>query len=199
MLPYDEFLQAAQDTRYNVELLQYRFSASFEQVCHRLTTLRNPQSSGIPMHLVRVDVAGNISKRFSASGLRIPRYGSACPRWIMHHAFLTPGVICPQLTQMPDGQRYFSIARTTSKPALTYGHPGRHYAISIGCEITFADQMVYSSGLNLDRQELAIPVGVACQLCDRTNCPQRAAPPPPKTNASPPERVRNISPGVGDT
>jgi predicted transcriptional regulator/transcriptional regulator with XRE-family HTH domain len=198
MLPYDEFLQAAQDTRYNVELLQYRFSASFEQVCHRLTTLRNPQSSGIPMHLIRVDVAGNISKRFSASGLRIPRYGSACPRWIMHHAFLTPGVICPQLTQMPDGQRYFSIARTTSKPALTYGHPGRHYAISIGCEITFADQMVYSAGLNLDRQELAIPVGVACQLCDRTNCPQRAAPPPPKTNASPPERIRNISPGVGD-
>ena len=198
MLPYDEFLQAAQDTRYNVELLQHRFSASFEQVCHRLTTLRNPQSSGIPMHLVRVDVAGNISKRFSASGLRVPRYGSACPRWIMHHAFLTPGVICPQLTQMPDGQRYFSIARTTSKPALTYGHPGRHYAISIGCEITFADQMVYSAGLNLDRQELAIPVGVACQLCDRTNCPQRAAPPPPKTNASPPERIRNISPGVGD-
>lgn len=198
MLPYAEFLQAVKHTRYNVELLQQRFSASFEQVCHRLTTLRNPQSYGIPLHLIRVDVAGNISKRFSASGMRIPRYGSACPRWIIHHAFLTPGVICPQVTEMPDGRRYFSIARTSSKPALAYGHPGRHYAILIGCEVSFANQMVYSDGLNFDSRQLAVPVGIACQLCDRQNCPQRAAPPPPKTVSPPLEQGRNISPGIGD-
>ena len=198
MLPYDEFFKAAQDTRYNVELLQQRFSASFEQVCHRLTTLRSPQAAGIPLHLIRTDIAGNISKRFSASGLRIPRYGSACPRWIMHHAFLTPGVISSQVTQMPDGNRYFSIARTTSKPALAYGHPSSHYSISIGCEITFADQMVYSDGLNLESPQLAVPVGIACQLCDRSHCPQRAAPPPPTAVSLPSERGRNISPGIGD-
>lgn len=198
LLPYDEFLKAAHETRYNIELLQQRFSASFEQVCHRLTTLRKPDASGIPLHLIRVDVAGNISKRFSASGMRIPRYGSACPRWIMHHAFLTPGVICSQVTQMQDGTRYFSIARTTSKPSLSYGHPSSHHSISIGCEISFADQMVYSDGLNLDSQQLAVPVGIACQLCDRPNCAQRAAPPPPKTAALPLSRGRNISPGIGD-
>ncbi|MBL6931476.1 MAG: DUF2083 domain-containing protein [Rhodospirillales bacterium] len=198
LLPYDEFLKAATDTRYNIELLQRRFSASFEQVCHRLTTLRKPNASGIPLHLIRVDLAGNISKRFSASGMRIPRYGSACPRWIIHHAFLTPGVICSQVTLMPDGNRYFSIARTSSKPSLAYGHPGRHYSIGIGCQITFADQMVYSDGLHVDSPQLAVPVGIACQLCDRANCRQRAAPPPPKSIIPPVERGRNISPGIGD-
>lgn len=199
LLPYGEFLQAATESRYNIELLEQRFSASFEQICHRLTTLRDPKASGIPLHLIRVDVAGNISKRFSASGLRIPRYGSACPRWIMHHALLTPGVICSQVTQMPDGGRFFSIARTSSKPSLIYGHPGNHYSICIGCELSFADQMIYSDGLNLGSGQLAVPVGVACQLCDRRNCPQRAAPPPPKSNILPHGHGRNISPGIGET
>ncbi len=198
MLPYNEFLKAATDTRYNIELLQQRFSASFEQVCHRLTTLKKPEAMGIPLHLIRVDVAGNISKRFSASGMRIPKYGSACPRWIMHHAFLTPGVICSQVTQMPDGNRYFSIAKTTSKQNMVYGHPGSHYSICIGCDISFADQMVYSDGLNLESARLPVPVGIACQLCDRTDCPQRAAPPPPKSTTTILERRRNISPGIGD-
>lgn len=198
MLPYDSFLKAAIDARYNIDLLKHRFSASFEQVCHRLTTLRNPDAAGIPLHLLRVDVAGNISKRFSASGMHIPRYGSACPRWIIHHAFLTPGVITSQVTQMPDGNRYFSIARTSSKPTLTFGHPNSHYSISIGCEMTFAEQMVYSDGLDLESPQLAVPVGIACQLCDRQHCPQRAAPPPHKTTPPAPVHGRNISPGIGD-
>ncbi|NQW01254.1 MAG: DUF2083 domain-containing protein [Rhodospirillales bacterium] len=198
LLPYSEFLAAATDCRYNIELLQQRFSASFEQICHRLTTLRSPSAAGIPLHLIRVDLAGNISKRFSASGLRIPRYGSACPRWIMHQALLTPGVIRSQISQMPDGSQYFSIARTSTKPSLAYGHPGTAYSICIGCEISFAGQMTYSDGLNLDAPQLAVPVGVACQLCDRRNCPQRAAPPPPKSGTFPLNRGRNISPGIGE-
>lgn len=198
VLPYDDILQAARDTRYNIDILLQRFLVSFEQVCHRLTTLHRPKASGIPLHLMRVDVAGNISKRFSASGLRIPRYGSACPRWIIHHAFLTPGMICTQVTQMPDDSRYFTIARTTSKPSQKYGQPGRHYAIGLGCEISQAEQMVYADGLKLDAPGLAVPVGIACQLCDRPNCPQRAAPPPPKTMHSSKDRGKNISPGIGD-
>lgn len=198
LLPYDEFLKAATDSRYHIELLQHRFSAGFEQVCHRLTTLRRPDAAGIPLHFIRVDVAGNISKRFSASGLRIPRYGSACPRWIMHHAFLTPGVIRSQVTQMPDGDRYFSIAKAFSKQNLTYGHPNRHYSITIGCDISFAGQMIYSDGLDLESRKLAVPAGIACQLCDRLDCAERAAPPQPRLTPPPPGRGRNISPGIGD-
>ncbi|MCW9035557.1 MAG: short-chain fatty acyl-CoA regulator family protein [Rhodospirillales bacterium] len=197
LLPYEAFYEAAQSSRYDIELLQHRFSASFEQVCHRMTTLRRPDASGIPFHLIRVDIAGNISKRYSASGMRIPRYGSACPRWVMHNAFLTPGIIRTQVCQMPDSSRYFSLARTVIKPSFGFNHPKGHYVISIGCEISDANQLVYADGLDLDSETAAVPVGVACRLCDRQNCAQRAAPPPPQAVVGTATRGRNITPGIG--
>jgi len=198
LMPYDDMLSAAEDTRYDIDQLRQRFATSVEQTCHRLTTLRNPNASGIPLHIIRVDVAGNISKRFSASGLRIPKYGSACPRWAVHHAFMTPGLIRTQLDRMPDGARYFNVARTVSKPTLGYGMPQSHYAVSIGCEVSDARRMVYSDRIDIDHADTAIPVGVACRLCERLNCTQRAAPPPPQATAAPVGRGRNISPGIGD-
>jgi len=200
LMPYREILSIAEATRYDIDQLRQHYATSFEQVCHRLTTLRNPNASGIPLHLIRVDVAGNISKRFSASGLRIPKYGSACPRWAVHHAFMTPGMIRRQLDRMPDGTRYFNIARTVSKPALGYGMPQSHYAVSIGCEVSDARRMVYSDGIDIDHADTAVPVGVACRLCERLDCAQRAAPPPPQAAAVPQSgRGRNISPGIGYT
>ena len=198
LMPYDDMLTAAQATRYDIAQLRQHFAASAEQVCHRLTTLRNPNASGIPLHMIRVDVAGNISKRFSASGLRIPKYGSACPRWAVHHAFMTPGQVRTQLDRMPDGTRYFNVARIVSKPALAYGQPQSHYAVSIGCEVSDARRMVYSDGIDIDNAKTAVPVGVACRLCERLDCAQRAAPPPPQAAAAPQMRGRNISPGIGD-
>ena len=115
LMPYDVFLAAAQKERYDIELLGHRFRASFEQTCHRLTTLRKPNADGIPFHMLRVDVAGNMSKRFSASGLKVPRFFGACPRWNVFAAFLTPGVIHTQVSQMPDGQTFFGVARTVRK------------------------------------------------------------------------------------
>ncbi|MBL4614462.1 MAG: DUF2083 domain-containing protein [Magnetovibrio sp.] len=199
LMPYDEMLKAAEDTRYDIDQLRQHFSTSYEQVCHRLTTLRNPNASGIPLHLIRVDVAGNISKRFSASGLRIPKYGSACPRWAVHLAFMTPGLIRTQLDRMPDGTRYFNVARTVSKVGLGYGQPQGHYAVSIGCEVSDARRMVYSNGIDIDHADTAVPVGVACRLCERLDCGQRAAPPPPQAAAAPTGRGRNISPGIGES
>jgi len=199
LMPYTDMLSAAEETRYDIGQLRQHFSATFEQVCHRLTTLRNPSASGIPLHLIRVDVAGNISKRFSASGLRIPKYGSACPRWVVHHAFMTPGRICTQMDRMSDGSRYFNVARTVSKPVLNYRQPQSHYAVSIGCEINDARRMIYSDGLDLDHAKTPVLVGVACRLCDRLDCAQRAAPPPPQAIASQTRRGRNISPGIGES
>tara|TARA_R100000005_G_C5001157_1_gene208171 strand:- start:1535 stop:3151 length:1617 start_codon:yes stop_codon:yes gene_type:complete len=197
LLPYDLFYRAAEDHRYDIELLQQQFDASFEQICHRLTTLMRPGRSGVPFHLIRSDLAGNISKRFSASGLHIPRYGNSCPRWVLHSAFLTPGLLCPQISEMPDGSRYFSIARTVTKPSLGYGQPKRHYAISIGCDIAEAHRLIYAEGLNLSSPKTVMPVGITCRLCERENCAHRAAPPPSQIR-QPPAQRRNISPGIGD-
>jgi hypothetical protein len=116
-MPYEAFLESAKALRYDIELLQHHFGTSFEQVCHRLTTLQRPGRKGVPFHMLRVDIAGNVSKRFSLSGLRIPRYGGACPRWNVYAAFLSPGVINAQISVMPDKENYFCIARTVHTSA----------------------------------------------------------------------------------
>lgn len=176
LMPYDGFFEAAEALRYDIELLGHRFRSSFEQVCHRLTTLRRPRKEGVPMHLLRVDIAGNVSKRFSASGFRFARFGGSCPRWNEHAAFLTPGMIRTQISQMPDGRYFFCVARVlrTSRG----GFKGSHalYAMGIGCELQFASKMVYSDGVDLDELELAVPIGTSCRSCPRHDCDQRAFP-----------------------
>ncbi len=177
LLPYAPFLAAATDLRYDIELLEHRFGASFEQVCHRLTTLQRPGAKGVPFHLVRVDLAGNVSKRFSASGMRIARFGGGCPLWAAHTAFLTPGKIRTQVSQMPDGAAFFCVARTVTK-----GGGGHHvlpstYAIELGCEVGLARELVYADGISLEYEGATVPVGVGCRVCERVACRQRAFPP----------------------
>src|SRR5215468_559424 len=153
LMPYESFLRAAQDERYDIELLGHRFRSSFEQTCHRLTTLRRPGAEGIPFHMLRVDIAGNMSKRFSASGLRIPRFSGACPKWNVFGAFLTPGMIHTQLSQMPDGQILFGVARTVQKESGGFKGPKAQYAISMGCDVSHASKMVYTDGLDLESRD----------------------------------------------
>ena len=177
MMPYDRFLTAARDTRHDVEILQHRFRASFEQVCHRLTTLSRPGQSGVPFHFVRIDIAGNISKRYSGSGIRVARYSGACPRWNVHTAFLTPDQICTQLSEMPDGSTYFCIAKTVRKGGGGYLAPQSHLAVGLGCSIEHAQELVYADGIDLENRGAAVPIGVSCRTCERMDCRQRAFPP----------------------
>lgn len=174
LMPYGVFLEAARNLRYDIELLTNRFGASFEQVCHRLTSLNRQGERGLPLHMLRVDIAGNISKRFSLSGLPIPRHSGACSRWNVYSAFLNPGVIQAQVSALPDGTSFFCIARTVRKGGIGYGAPQSFYSIGIGCEIQHAHEMVYSDGIDLDRPN---PIGVSCRICDRLDCAQRANPP----------------------
>ena len=176
LMPYRPFLDAARRERYDIELLGHRFRTSFEQVCHRLTTLRRRGDEGVPFHLVRVDVAGNISKRFSASGLRFARFSGACPRWNVFTAFTTPGMIRTQLSQMPDGTPYFWVARTVRKNANSFKAPLSVFAVGMGCEVAYAGELVYSDGVNLSDRAAIVPVGVTCRLCERLDCEQRAFP-----------------------
>ena len=176
ILPYETFITAARELRYDLERLQQRFGASFEQVCHRLTTLQRPGDRGIPFHFVRIDPAGNVSKRFGGSGLRIARYGGVCPRWNLHAAGAAPGRTLRQVAEMPGGSRFFCLARSIIKPGGGYGEPETRYAIGIGCDLSYAEELVYSEGLNWDAPETVVPVGINCRLCERNDCRQRAMP-----------------------
>jgi predicted transcriptional regulator/transcriptional regulator with XRE-family HTH domain len=176
LMPYDDFFRLAEETRYDIELLQHHYTASWEQVCHRLTSLRKPGAVGVPFHFVRVDIAGNISKRFSGTGIRFARFSGSCPRWDVHAAFLTPGRIRTQLSKMPDGTAYFCVARTIRK---SYGFSSGDalMAVGIGCPVRDARKTVYADGYDLDNLDAAVPIGVTCRLCERTDCEQRAFPP----------------------
>ena len=177
LMPYDRFFDAVRAVRYDIEILQHRFEASFEQVCHRLTTLQQAGAKGVPFFLIRVDNAGNVSKRFSASGLQFARFGGACPRWNVHDAFRTPGLIHTQLARMPDGTTYFSIARTVTKSGGGWRSPPQQFAIALGCDIAHAGNLVYADGVDFDNLDAATPIGVNCRLCPRLDCSQRAFPP----------------------
>lgn len=177
MMPYDRFLEAAVDARYDLEILKHRFSASFEQVAHRLTTLNRPGNSGVPFHFVRIDIAGNVSKKFSGSGIPFSRYGGACPRWNIHAAFATPNSIRVQFSRMPDGNAYLCIARGIQKGGGGHRTPQTQLAIGLGCHVEHAQELVYSDGIDLSNLDAAVPIGISCRICERMDCLQRAFPP----------------------
>ena len=177
LMPYGRFHRAAQECRHDLEILSNRFGASIEQVAHRLSTLQRPGAKGVPFFFVRVDRAGTITKRHSATRLQFARFGGACPLWNVHRAFETPGRFLRQLAETPDGVRYISLARDISKPAGRFGAPVRRYAIALGCEVGHADQLVYADGLDLGRDNAFEPIGISCRICERKGCHQRAVPP----------------------
>ena len=177
LMPYGPFLESARSLRYDIELLERRFGVSFEQVCHRLTTLRRPGFEGVPFHFIRVDIAGNISKHFSASGIRFARFSGLCPRWNVHSAFMTPGMLRTQISRMPDGTAYLCVARTVRQSVGGFGAAHPLHAISLGCEVQHAPHLVYGDGLDVHNPNAAVPIGITCRLCERTDCEQRAFPP----------------------
>ncbi len=176
VMPYASFHKAAREERYDIDVIGRRFRVGFEQVCHRLTTLRRPGAEGIPFHMIRIDVAGNISKRFSGSGIRFARFSGACPRWNIFSAFLTPGMIRIQLSRMPDGVAYFCLARTIQKDSGGYHAQQPVQAIGLGCVMEHARELVYSDGIDLSNPSAFVPVGVTCRVCDRVDCDQRVLP-----------------------
>ncbi|WP_344576319.1 short-chain fatty acyl-CoA regulator family protein [Streptomyces lunalinharesii] len=177
VLPYTDFHATAEHVRYDIERLTDRYGLGYETVCHRLSTLQRPRLRGVPFSFVRVDRAGNLSKRQSATGFHFSRAGGTCPLWNVYEAFTAPGRIHVQIAEMPDGQRYLWTARALTRHRGGWGEPGKTFAIGLGCEIRHAHRLVYSDGLDLDNAATATPIGMGCRVCERLNCPQRAAPP----------------------
>lgn len=177
LMPYARFLAAAQEDRHDLELLSNRFGASIEQIAHRLSTLQRPGAKGIPFFFVRVDQAGTITKRHSATRLQFARFGGACPLWNVHRAFETPGHFLRQLAETPDGVRYISLACDVSKSGGSFGAPVRRYAIALGCETRHAQALVYADNLDINNASAYEPIGISCRICERQNCHQRSVPP----------------------
>ncbi len=188
LLPYRAFLEAAQETRHDLERLADRFGASIEQIAHRLSTLQRPGAKGIPFFFVRVDQAGTITKRHSATRLQFARFGGACPLWNVHQAFETPTKFLRQLAETPDGVRYLCLARDVSKPGGSFTAPVRRYAICLGCEVSHARGVVYADDMELTNPRAYQPIGISCRICERKECHQRSVPPLERRLAVDPDR-----------
>ena len=174
LMPYTAFRDAARTVRHDVDRLRHDFGVSFEQACHRLSTLQRPGAMGIPMFFLRVDMAGNITKRHSATRLQFARFGGACPLWNVHEAVAIPDRILAQRVAMPDGTRYISMAKGLVKPSSSYARLPRRYAVALGCEEEHFADFIYADAVGgLE----ATPIGVSCRICPRTDCDQRAFPP----------------------
>ncbi|MBV9841511.1 MAG: DUF2083 domain-containing protein [Sphingomonadaceae bacterium] len=177
LMPYAAFREEARRTRHDIDRLRLRFGVSFEQACHRLSTLQRPGERGTPFFFCRVDMAGNITKRHSATRLQFARFGGACPLWIMHEAVAIPDRILVQLAEMPDGVRYVVMAKGLVKESASYARSPRRYAVALGCETEQARDFVYADQLDLKGAQTATPIGISCRLCVRADCDQRAFPP----------------------
>jgi predicted transcriptional regulator len=177
LMPYARFRSEARLVRHDIDRLAQRFGTSFEQTCHRLSTLQRDGAKGVPFFFCRVDMAGNITKRHSATRLQFARFGGACPLWIVHEAVAIPDRILVQLAETPDGVRYVSMAKGLVKPSGSYTRPPRRYAVALGCEAEHASEFVYADGLDLASEAAATRIGVSCRLCPRPDCDQRAFPP----------------------
>lgn len=176
ILPYRAFLAAAEATRYDIDLIARRFGVGFETTCHRLSTLQRPEARGVPFFFIRVDRAGNISKRQSATDFHFSRIGGSCPLWNIYEAFARPGEFIRQVAQMPDGRNYLWIARQVQSGQGGFGAPIKTFAVALGCDLTHAERLVYAKGLDMKNPEIATKIGPGCKVCERANCPQRAFP-----------------------
>jgi predicted transcriptional regulator/transcriptional regulator with XRE-family HTH domain len=175
LMPYGDFLSAAAANRYDADAIAARFGVSYEQACHRLSTLQRNGARGVPFFFLRVDPAGNVSKRFSAAGFPFMRFGGTCPRWIVHSAFATPGTIRVQVAQLSATETFLCFARAIAGRPARWGEPPPVRVVAMGCDIRHAGELVYGDGIDLETA--AVGIGLSCRLCDRQDCRSRAFPP----------------------
>ena len=188
LMPYNPFRAAARKMRHDIDRLAQAFGTSFEQTCHRLSTLQREGALGVPFFFCRVDMAGNITKRHSATRLQFARFGGACPLWIVHEAVAIPDRILVQLAEMPDGARYVSMAKGLVKPSGSFERAPRRYAVALGCETRHASEFIYAAGLDLSSDRNVTRIGASCRICPREDCDQRSFPPSDRPIEVDPER-----------
>jgi predicted transcriptional regulator/transcriptional regulator with XRE-family HTH domain len=173
IMPYDRFARAVEAHAYDMDALAGRFGASFEQVAHRLTTLNRPGQERVPFFFIRVDAAGNVSKRLDGAGFPFAAHGGGCPLWTLHEVFRRPGEVLTQWLELPDGQRFFSIARSVTSGGGGWNRPATVRAIALACAAEHAPRLIYAHATPAE----PTPIGITCRLCNRAACTARAEPP----------------------
>lgn len=173
LMPYRAFLSEAKASKYDFDHLAARFGVSFEQACHRSTTLQRPGAKGVPFFFLRVDKAGNVTKRFNATGFHLAEYGGACPRLDVHTSFRSPGRILPQFVELPDSSQFFVFSRTVDRPTFTRHSQDVRLAVAMGCSLEHVDQIGYAEDLSVVAARMT-KVGINCRVCPRMECDQRA-------------------------
>ncbi|MEM7059429.1 MAG: short-chain fatty acyl-CoA regulator family protein [Pseudomonadota bacterium] len=173
LMPYKSFLSEAQACKYDMDHLSTRFGVSFEQACHRATTLQRRGTQGVPLFFMRIDKAGNVSKRFNATDFHLAEHGGACPRLDVHTSFRTPGRIVPQFVETPDSSQFFVFSRTVDRPRFTRHSQDVRLAIAIGCSIEHANSIGYAENFSITGLQ-PTQIGINCRVCPRSNCDQRA-------------------------
>ncbi len=174
LMPYEPFLAFAEETAYDIDRIATRFGVSFEQVAQRLTTLHRPGAKGVPFFFLRIDAAGNVTKRFNATPFTLAEQGGSCPVWTIHRAFATPGEIVPQFVEMPDAGQFFTISRSTSRPVVSHDEPARSLVVTLGCERAHADRIGYAAPFDPTAERMVAKIGINCHICPRRECGQRA-------------------------
>ncbi|WIJ23697.1 helix-turn-helix domain-containing protein [Devosia sp. RR2S18] len=184
VFPYARFLADADAHAYDIDQLRQLYSASFEQVAHRLVTLRKPGQEGVPFGFLRSDPAGRLTKHFPLPGLLLPKSGHACPLWAVYMAFRQPDVLQRQVVRFSDGSRYLFLARTVQRRTASFREAAVPVSIMLACDALHADRTIYGAGLDLTNSAADVPVGPSCRLCTRHDCPDRQeeAPPPSGRN-----------------
>jgi predicted transcriptional regulator/DNA-binding XRE family transcriptional regulator len=173
LMPYDAFLAEARATKYDLDHIAIRFGVSFEQACHRATTLQREGAQGVPFFFLRIDKGGNVTKRFSATGFHIAEYGGACPRLDVHTSFRTPGRIVPQFVEMPDRSQFFVFSRTVDRPTWARHAQDNRLAVAMGCAVEHAPEIGYAEAFTMQGARMT-EVGINCRICPRQGCDQRA-------------------------
>jgi predicted transcriptional regulator len=174
LMPYGPFLAEARASKYDFDHLANRFGVSFEQACHRATTMQREGAQGVPFFFLRIDKAGNVSKRFNATDFHLAEFGGACPRLDIHTSFRTPGRIVTQFVEMPDRSQYFTFSRTVDRPSFERYSQDNRLAVTLGCAVEHAGEIGYAEQFHLGGGTRMTPIGINCRICPRANCDQRA-------------------------
>ena len=174
LMPYEQVLSVARETKYDIDRIATSFGVSFEQACQRLTTLQRKGAQGVPFFFLRIDKSGNVTKRFNATPFTLAEQGGACPVWNIHSAFNAPGRIIPQFVELPDAGQFFTISRTTDRPVVNRYTQERRLVVTLGCERNHVHEIGYTAPFNLEDSANIAKIGINCHICPRQACSERA-------------------------